>query len=169
MTQSSSVDNSLFGFSLRYALEHFEKFQELTVREQEVYLMQAAQFENLYNSHFMPPERLAEELGGTPAAWRKFIIMKPVRDFIQRRVEEDGEILQREALYKQAFKASAAGDTQAAKYLAAIVDAGGAESNKKQIILHYIPRPERENVQSILVSATKEQEGEEESATTNGE
>lgn len=135
--------SSIFGYSLTYALSRYEKFQELSAPEQAVLLQAAAKFENCYGSHFMSPDELAENLDGTSATWRKFLTLKPVVDYINRKVAEDTEIMNRQALYKQALKAARAGDTQAAKYIEQLAKANASTANQRIVILHYVPRPER--------------------------
>jgi hypothetical protein len=137
-------NNSLFGYSLSYSLQSYEKFQKLTPPEQAAILELARKFETLYDSHFKGPEALAEELGGTPDDWRRFLTLKPVRDYVKRKTDEDVEILNRQALYKQAQKAALSGETQAAKLIKELAEANASQTNQTKVILHYIPRPNHE-------------------------
>jgi hypothetical protein len=138
---SSPVTSNIFGYSLSYALQHFDKFKSLPAPDQAVILTNAQKFENEPGSHFLSPEELAEQLGGSPATWRRFVVLKPVRDYINRKMEEDVQILHRQAVYKQAIKAAQAGDNQAAKYITQLAEANATQTNQQTVILHYIPRP----------------------------
>lgn len=141
--QQMPLDNSIFGYSLGYSLSNYEKFKALEAPEQTILLQFAAKFEKEHGSHFMSPEELSQKLGGTSATWRQFLTLKPVRDYVTRKVQEDTEIMNRQALYRQAQKAAETGDTQAAKYITALAEANATATNQVHVILHYIPRPER--------------------------
>lgn len=139
---SDTLSNQkIFGYSLSYAMSHFDKFKELSPQDQTALLLSAQKFEEYHGSHFLSPDELSEQLGGQPSTWRRFLTLKPVRDYITRRVQEDTEIMNRQALYKQAQKAALSGDTQAAKYITALAEANTSQTNQQTIILHYIPRP----------------------------
>lgn len=141
---STSPDTNIFGYSLSYSLSNFDKFKQLSPQDQTALLMSARKFEEYHGSHFLSPDELSTELGGQPSTWRRFLTLKPVRDYITRKVTEDTEIMNRQALYKQAQKAAQNGDTQAAKYITALAEANATATNQQHVILHYIPRPERQ-------------------------
>lgn len=133
----------IYGYTLTHALENFELFKSLPLPEQNVLRQLSNKFEAHYGSHFMSPEELSEELGSTAATWRRFLTLKPVRDYVTKRTEEDVEIYNRQAIAKQAIRAAEAGDNKAATYLAKLAETTQNEGNKTKVILHYIPRPDR--------------------------
>jgi hypothetical protein len=94
----------------------------------------------LPNFHQLSPQEL-QELTSIPLdIWYEFInTNEEVRQFIQRRTNEDIEFAHRKALSALAEEASR-GNVQAIKELnnlSGILN----QSNNKQIITHYIPRP----------------------------
>lgn len=133
--------DSLFGYSLTYVIQNNDKFQSLTPPKQAAFIQQARQLEALQEAHFKSPDELSKMLGGTPDAWRDFILWKPVADWITKRVQEDTDILNRQALYKQAEKAVKSGENQSAKYLAQLAELNAAQTNQQTVVLHYIGRP----------------------------
>lgn len=134
--------DSIFGYALTYVIQHYEKFKELPPPTQATFIRQAQQLESLPGSHFKSPEELVKELGGSVDNWRNFILWKPVADWINKRVQEDMDILNRQALFKQAEKAVKSSDNASAKYLAALAELNSAQTNQRTIVLHYIGRPE---------------------------
>lgn len=148
MNVNSSPDTNIFGYSLSYSLSNFDKFKQLSPPDQTALLMSATKFEEYHGSHFLSPDELAEQLGGQPSTWRRFLTLKPVRDYIVRKVQEDTEIMNRQALFKQAQKAALSGDTQAAKYITALAEANSTATNQNKVVLHYIPRPDRMETRS---------------------
>lgn len=139
------MSNNIYGYPLTYTLQHFDKFKELSPPQQQAILMNAQKFESHFGSHFLTPDELAEQLGGNPATWRQFLVLKPVQDYITRKVREDTDILNRKALFKQADKAAKTGDNQAAKYLNALAEANAAQTNQRTVVLHYVKRPDTES------------------------
>ena len=96
----------------------------------------------LPNFHQLSPQEL-QDLTSIPLdMWYEFInTNEEVRQFIQRRTNEDIEFAHRKALSALAEEASR-GNVQAIKELnnlSGILN----QSNNKQIITHYIPRPEQ--------------------------
>lgn len=140
----NSPTDSVFGYPLSYTIQHFEKFKAMPPNQQQAMIMNASKFEQHYDSHFMSPEELADKLGGSAATWRQFLTLKPVRDYVERKVREDTDILNRQALFKQAQKAIKSGDSSAAKILGQLAEANATQTNQQQVILHYVKRPERE-------------------------
>lgn len=129
-------------YPLTYSIQHFDKFNELLPPAQNALLALSHKFQTSHGSHFLSPDELSEQLGGSAATWRQFLTMKPVKDYVEKMVEEDTLILNRQAIYKQAQKAVNTGDNQAAKYLAQLSEMHAAQSNQQHVILHYVPRPE---------------------------
>lgn len=126
---------------LTYILNQNEKFQTLPPPTKAAFLSLAQKFQNHPGSHFFSPAELQDQLGGSERTWRQFLTLKPVRDYIIRRTQEDVEIMYRQALAKQAIKAATSGDNQAAKFIKELHDLNREQNNQTHIILHYIPRP----------------------------
>lgn len=143
-------------YDLIYALNNNDKFKQLPPNQKQVFLMLAQKFQDHPGSHFLSPQELAETLGSSERAWRTFLTLKPVRDYIIRRTQEDVEINFRQALAKQAMKAALSGDNQAAKFIKELYELNQEANNNTHIILHYIPRPD-----------TTQNENENQNAATN--
>lgn len=115
-----------------------------TPPQKEAFFQLAKRFESQYMSHFMSPEQLAEKLGGNPDTWRQFLTLKPVEDYIHAQMQDDVEILHRQALFIQAKKAVKTGDNQAAKFIKELSEIYSNQTNQTKVVLHYVPRPNQE-------------------------
>lgn len=95
------------------------------------------------NFHQLTPQELSNQTGIPLDIWYEFITTdEEIRQFIQRRINEDIEIAHRKALQALA-KEAAKGNVQAIKelnQLSGILN----QNNNKQFITHHIPRPKEE-------------------------
>ena len=106
--------------------------------------------------HIMSPQELSTTTKIAEDIWYDFINNnEEIRQYIQRRTQEDIEISHRKALAALGNAASL-GNVQAIRelnQLSGILN----QNNNRQIVTHYIPRPEK-------TKETKQQKGSEEKA-----
>lgn len=95
----------------------------------------------LRHFHRLTPDELEEATGISSNQWSDFInTSEEIRQFINNKTNEDIEFAQRKAL-NALSKEAGRGNVQAIKELNQISGILN-QNNNKQIVTHYIPRPE---------------------------
>lgn len=109
--------------------------------EQEVYLKQAELFQSRISNLYLDPEELAMELlTGSAEDWEDFLNLEPVKLYVSVRTKNLASMQARKSM-KNLQKSASSGDVQAIKYLNELSGVLQNQSDKKVIVLHYIPRP----------------------------
>lgn len=115
----------------------------ITVDRQAAIMIQAEQFQSRISHLYMDSEELADEVGyGSAESWEKFLLLETVALYVAARTKTLAAVTARKSM-KSLQKAANSGDVAAMKYLNEMSGILQGQSNNKQIILHYVPRPKR--------------------------
>lgn len=114
----------------------------VTPEKQALFLKLAERLQGEISHLYEDPEELALSTGiHTPDLWEEFLNLEPVKFYISVRTKQLSTVNARKSIRNLQVAANK-GDVQAIKYLNEVSGILQSQGDNKQIVLHYVPRPD---------------------------